>query len=187
VALPIDPGEHVVVTRDPAGNETRATVTVAAGEAVRLELRVPEAALAPAPPAVPTPVVLPSRLLTAAPPVAADEPSSPLRSWAWIAGGIGVSGVVVGSIAGGVALAKKGEVSDHCRGEECNSTGKRAADAGQSAATVSTVAFGVGLVGLGTSLLLLLTSDTGTSSSTQLRPNVSLGADRAFAGLEGVF
>jgi hypothetical protein len=187
VALPIDPGEHVVVTRDSAGNETRATVTIVAGEALRLELRVPEAAAEQAPPAVATPLMLPPPQPTPDPPASTHERPSPLRTWGWIAGGIGASGVIVGSVAGGVALAKKGEVSDHCRGEECDSTGKRAADAGQSAATVSTVAFGLGLVGLGTSLVLLLTSDTEASASTKLRPNVSVGADRAFAGLEGVF
>jgi hypothetical protein len=188
VALPIDPGEHVIVTRDSAGNETRATVTIAAGEAVRLELRVPEAEPAvPAPVPVPPPVLTPPPLQAAEPPPAARSSSRPLRTWGWIAGGLGVSGVVVGSVAGGVALAKKSVVSDHCRGEACDSEGKRAADVGQSAATVSTVAFGVGLVGLGTSLVLLLTSDSAASGSAKLRPSVAVQADGAFAGFDGVF
>jgi hypothetical protein len=189
VALPIDPGEHVVVTRDPAGNETRTTVTIAPGEAVRLELRAPVAS--PAPPA---PVSVPVPVPTPPPPPQATEPSlvvressSSRRTWAWIAGGLGMSGVVVGSIAGGVALAKKGVVTDHCRGEECDSEGKRAADVGQSAATVSTVAFGVGLVGLGTSLVLMLTSESSPSGSARLGPSVGVGADGAFASFEGAF
>lgn len=191
VALPIDPGEHVVVTRDAAGNETRATIAIAAGEAARLELHVPQAAPAPVvtPPPVPTPPPV------ATPPPAPRDDSRPLRTWGWIAGGVGVTGVVVGSVAGGVALAKKSVVSDRCHGDACDAEGKRAADAGQTAATVSTVAFGVGLVGLGASLWLLLTSDAAPSAgvkvpsraATTLRPNVAVTSDRAFVGVAGAF
>ena len=185
VALPIDPGEHVVVTRDAAGNETRATVVIGAGQVIRLDLRVPNPSPAP-PPVVPQAPKAPSILAPKAPKTAAPGPN-PLRTWGWVAGGVGVTGVVVGSIAGVVALGQKRVVDDHCRGLACDDEGKRAANSGQSAAAVSTVAFGVGLVGLGTSLVMLLTSDRETSASGNYRPTVAFGRDAAFAGLEGAF
>jgi hypothetical protein len=189
VALPIDPGEHVVVTRDAAGNESRATIAIAAGEAVRLELRLPEAprsenaaSVTPAPVLPPVPPLSP---LAPAPLRAQRSPA--LRTWGWIAGGLGLTSVAVGSMAGAVALGKKGTVSKHCRGEACDAEGKRAADAGHTAATASTVAFGVGLVGLGTSLVLLLTSDEPASASAKFRPTLELDREGASAGWEGVF
>lgn len=187
VALPIDPGEHVVVTRDAAGNEARSTIRIAMREAVRFELRVPEV-----PPPEIAALVLPGSASQPAPrapePVAAGpRPRPTVRTWGWVVGGVGVAGIAVGSIAGVAALAKKSTVSEHCRGEACDAQGKRAADSGHTAATVSTVAFGVGLVGLGASVVLLLTSEEPATARARVRPMLELGRERASAGVEGVF
>jgi hypothetical protein len=61
--------------------------------------------------------------------------------------------VIVGSVAGIVALNDKSEMDDDCSTvggqRQCGSAGLSAADSGKTAATVSNVAFVVAAVGLG--------------------------------------
>ncbi|WP_437640614.1 hypothetical protein [Sorangium sp. So ce854] len=93
-------------------------------------------------------------------------------------GGLGAAGLVLGGITGALVLGKKGVAAEHCGSKigvrdpgVCDATG---ADAGNSAITmarVSTIAFGVGLAGLGTAAVLYLTEPkhTGAASSARQR------------------
>jgi hypothetical protein len=179
VPLPVDPGEHVVVTRLPAGGEVRATVTLAFGEAKRLELQIP----AP-PPAVEAPGS--KHALSAN---AAGETNT-LRQWGWALGGVGLAGVLTGSITGIVVLQKKATVDDHCEETLCDGEGKKAADSGKTLATVSSVAFGVGLTAVAASIVLLIATEPSPAKSGQsagFTPRVHAGAEGAWLGLERAF
>ncbi len=142
--VPVDPGEHVIVFVGPDGARTEQRVVLAKGEHKTVVLgfaNAREAARA-ATPSVP------------APPSASAQQTSP---WVYITGGIGVAGILTGSIAGFMALRDKSTVDGNCNGSACrNESGKAAADAAKTEATVSTVGFGVGLAGLVSSVIIYL-------------------------------
>ncbi len=144
--LPVDPGPHTVEASAPKRDPWRSRVDVAAG-AGSVVAEVPE--LAHAKPPAPTIVVRvdPSR-------------GSTQRTIGWIVGGLGVAGVVVGSVAGIVSIDKHGKAKDACPDKtRCPDAASAAlwTDA-TTAGNVSTVGFVVGGVGIAASAVLLLTA-----------------------------
>jgi hypothetical protein len=158
VALPVDPGEHVVVTRTPGGPEHTQHFRIGLREHKRVELVVKQSGAAPRGPA--------------------RSSASGYRSSALVAGGIGVAGVVVGAVAGIVSIGKKKTVDDNCSGRFCNDEGLSAADDGRTAARVSTAGFAVGAAGLATAVVLWVLaprSREGSSAARRWIPTASLG------------
>jgi hypothetical protein len=158
VALPIDPGEHVVVSRAPGVPEERLTLTIGIGDSKRIELPfrpLPPPVTAP-PPAPPTTEKTARQSdFASAPP----DDGSTQRTWGYVATGLGAAGLLVGSITGALVLDRKATVNDECPTRDtCSKEGKQAADSGQSLAAVSTIAFGVGLAGIATGVVLIVTA-----------------------------
>ncbi|HEY3499812.1 MAG TPA: hypothetical protein VGK73_34210 [Polyangiaceae bacterium] len=178
VPLPVDPGEHVIVARLPGRGERRLTVTLSPGETKQLVLELPRES--PAPSAA-------GSAPTGAPPSEAN--GSKLRNWGWGLGAAGLTGVLVGSVTGMVVLKKKATVTDHCLGSACDAEGKSAADSGRNLATVSTVAFGVGVTAAVASVVILIATEPRSPkrASQALAPLVSLGPDGAWAGVAREF
>lgn len=179
LALPVDPGAHEIEVTAPGHEPKRIQVSLAEAENEALEVApgppLPEPVDAPGPASGPAP-----RPRAAAPPArdtAADGAGQ--RTLGFVVGGVGVAGIVVGSVAGVLALQKKNEVDDDCSdtgsGLECGPSGLDAAAAGNTYATVSTVAFAVGVVGLGVGGWLVL-------SSSDSRPSAAVGARAAPGG-----
>jgi hypothetical protein len=174
LALPVDPGQYLIVTRVPGGTDRETRVALQLGEQKRVALELSPAT----PPAVP--------LAAAAPPSserdaqANTNPNAPERARgngrktaAYVAGGIGLTGVAVGTVTGVLVLGKKQTVNDNCVGSACNDTGLAAATSGQHLATVSNVSFGIGIVGLAASAFMLLTGSpdqAGSEHATRLQP-----------------
>jgi hypothetical protein len=154
IALPIDPGEHVIVTRAPGVPEERLTITLQEGESKRLELPFRPV---PPPPTAPPVTEQPK---TADPPAdpPSDDDASAQRNLGYVAAGIGTMGLVLGAVTGALVLNKKAVVDTECEGHACSAEGKKAADSGQSLATMSTVGFVVGIAGLATGVTLVLTA-----------------------------
>ncbi|HEX6275732.1 MAG TPA: hypothetical protein VFZ53_21975, partial [Polyangiaceae bacterium] len=172
VALPVDPGEHVIVTRSPGEPEVRTTLRIELGEAKRLEL--PLQPKAPAPPApAPAPVAEPTS--RAAELEAAPSDGEAQRTLGYVAGGVGIAGLVVGAVTGLLVLDRKATVDEECVGHICSKDGKRAADSGQTLAAASTIAFGVGVAGLATGVALVL-----TAPADPKRAGAWLGVTRRF-------
>ena len=158
VALPIDPGEHVIVSRSPGHAEERLTINVTIGDAKQLELPFrPEAPPSTAPP-VPPPVTEKTALVSESESAPTGDDGASQRTLAYVAGGIGLAGIVVGAVSGALVLDRKATVNDECVAHVCSPEGKEAADSGQTLAAVSTIAFGVGLAGIATGVTLILTA-----------------------------
>lgn len=158
--LPVDPGDYVVVTRTPGGAEHQVTISVALGDAKRVALEVsaessaaPTAAAAQAPTAAALPL---GSAANSAPETPTDQQRS--KAPAYVAGGIGIAGIVVGSVTGLLVFGKKSTVSRECAGHVCSDAGVSAANSGKSLAIVSDIGFGVGIAGLATATILLLTA-----------------------------
>jgi hypothetical protein len=175
VMVRVDVGAHAIVVASPGKGQNTQSVTLAVGDRRRVDLDVPGAPPKP----------------RAAPPAAEPPPPSPPRPSGpsvapWIAGGIGVAGIVVGSITGGVVLAKKSVANEHCQGTACDAEGQRAVDTGRTLGWVSTIAFGVGIIGVGTAIVLLATGSSSASPSGA-RVVVTGTPSAPFIALDAVF
>ncbi|MBW2456474.1 MAG: hypothetical protein JRI68_18295 [Deltaproteobacteria bacterium] len=161
LAQPVDPGEHRFVVRTADGRMAEQVEHIQAGSSQRVTLQAP-GEVAPVAPLEP------------------DEPDEggdflfPMKTWALIAGGVGVAGIVVGGVTGGLVFAKKGDVEDNCADQVCNQDGKDAADSAATLGMVSNVTFAVGIVGLaaGTALWFLAPDDEAAGEEQAMRVTI---------------
>ena len=157
LAAPVDAGGHIVLVVRPGKPDRRFDVVLQEGE--RRELDVSE------PAAGPPPVVASAEPARRPPPptttASAGEPSTketPTVAYALL--GIGVAGLLTSAVTGAMALGKKSTMSAHCNGAvQCDQEGLDAASAGKTLSTISTIGFGVGLVGAGLGSYFLFTTD----------------------------
>jgi hypothetical protein len=185
VAIPVDPGEHVVRLEAPGHQRVEQTRLMREGEAITVQLTLGPATAAPGPTAAPAPPNTgPSR---------GGEGLTGMQAGGLVLGGIGVAGLGVGAVFGLITMGHASTVSVGCDAEAtegvtlCNGPdGPDAADAASTTGAVSTIGFGVGAAALaGGILLLVLGDDDGTDAA--LRPLV-VGDDRGgLLGARGRF
>ena len=185
IPLPVDPGEHAISTQLPGGPEHVQKLTIGVGESkqVIVEFVLPRSTGAAS--AAPAPTATSSSATPAAAPSA-----SGLRTWGYAAGGIGLAGVVLGSVTGLMSMNKKKTVDDNCDGPVCNQQGLSASEDGRTLANVSTVGFAVGIVGIAAGAILLIAAPrpkSTVSASLRLRPSVIVSPKGAAAGLGGAW
>lgn len=175
VALPVDPGEHVITARLATGAVHEQRVSI-----VRKEKKVVEVAWKAA-------SAGPSATGSAGP--GPDGPGVPgsgpsgRRIGAYVAGGAGVVGLALGGVMGGLALGAKGDVDAHCPDLKCDATGQKALDQGRTTSLVSTIGLGVGAAGLVTAAVLWLTEPKAAPQGTGAAGGPSARAGRAPAAL----
>ncbi len=171
VPVPVDPGDYQITANAP-GYEGFSQVVTVGEKAARASVTVPSlkklesdkalTAIAPAdalkPSASPEP---------GAPPAPSpDSVGKGQRTTAYVLGGVGAAGIVVGSIFGLQAISKNKDAEQHCpRGYKCDDAdGPALAEQARNAARVSTIAFGVGAVALVGGAVLFFTSPRGGGS-----------------------
>jgi len=163
--LPVDPGEYVVVTHVPGAAERETKVSIQLGENKRVALDVTQATAEPAAalaPTSPQPSLSPNSS-PAAPPTSGHGTGR--KTAAYIAGGVGVAGIALGSVTGILVFSKKHTVSGNCSGATCNDAGLAAANSGKNLALASDIGFGVGIAGLALGTILLLSSGSDTAEA----------------------
>jgi hypothetical protein len=143
VALPVDPGTHVVRAEASGRQPFERSVDIAASGSQREFVNVPVLATVPGG----------TEVAPGTEPKAAH--GSTVRTIGWITGGVGVVALGVGSVFGVKAFSDWDDRNQACKGgctPEAKAAGSRASDA----ATLSTVFFavGVGVVGVGAVLIL---------------------------------
>jgi len=152
VPLPIDPGEHYVMIDSPNRARLDRRFFINKGENKTVELEVAPSTGTDKPsrfvkPVEPVPTYLPPL-----------NPGMPARRVAaYVIGGVGVAGVLVGAITGAVTWGQKSPIDENCSGKFCNADGEAAKDLAAVSGTVSTVSWAVGLAGIATSAVLFLT------------------------------
>lgn len=153
IALPLDPGEHViVVTTDGGTREQKVTVVRGDHKAVTLELPVSGPSST-----TPTPVAQPTIAQTVEPPPKDEPKASSHVGFSLAMLGIGVAGLGAGAITGALTIGKKADIDKHCIGTVCSAQGKAAADDSKTLGAISTVAFIVGVVATSVSVVLFVT------------------------------
>ncbi|HEY8075831.1 MAG TPA: hypothetical protein VIF62_17010 [Labilithrix sp.] len=159
VALPVNPGAHVLVAAARGRAEGRAEITIAEGEAKAIEIAPGEPR--PEPPAE-------------QPRPAARRGTSPL---VWIGFGTAVAGVAVGSITGAIALGKASSAKDACPDHTCADPAMLDdVSAGRTFGTVSTIAFIVAGVGAAVGIYGLLARPSADATSIAIGPGALRGS-----------
>lgn len=169
VPLPIDPGEHYVATDAPDRARWEKRFFVAKGDHKTIDLDVapPDKARALrfAKPLAPVPNILPPL----------DPGPSAQRIAAYVTGGVGIAGLIVGIVTGSVAWGQKSTVEANCKHQLCNTEGEAASDKARTLGVVSTVTFVVGGVALATGIILFATEPG--------RPKLGAAPSRVLLGL----
>lgn len=169
VAIPLDPGEHLVTTRVEGAAPSETRVGLARGDIKSILLNVPR----------PAPVVVP------VPGVSLEAGPSGKRVGAFVAGGLGVAGLVVGAVTGGLAISEKSAVNDGCSDLGCTPEGKAAADRLKRFGTASTIGFVLGSAALAVGTVLFVVDRREAKGAPKLA--LSAGAGGVSVAVEGGF
>ena len=162
-ALPVDPGVHAITASAVGKEPWSGSVSVAPGPGTTT-LRVPALeAVAVAPIAAVTPLV--GATESAVGPAPAPGWSTQ-RKVALGVGGVGLVGIVVGSVFGAMTLSKVSGTKDHCSAGEkplCDPAGLKLYDDSKTTANVSNVALAVGGAAVIGGVVLFLTAPAGAA------------------------
>jgi hypothetical protein len=161
--VPVDPGTHVVDAASDLGATVRETFAVTEGEVHTLTLEAPPSKLAAHPPE-----------------------GGPTMSVGWLTLGTGVFAVVVGGTTGLLASDHKAKLDAACPAGACPPSAASDFEDYHTLRTASTVAYGVGAVGLvaGVALLLSAKGDPrGAASKANVPMRVVPSAAKHQAGL----
>jgi hypothetical protein len=160
VAMPVDPGTHVVEAGAPGKRSVDLSVDVPAS-AVRQSIEVPalaDAVVADSSAAGPGAVaaVEPKAGATAeAATESAPAPSHARATAGWIVGGVGIASIAVGSYFGLHSFSLWSERNGDCA-HGCNETAKNAGDDARQAATIADVTLGVGVAAVAVATYLII-------------------------------
>ncbi|MCC6213595.1 MAG: hypothetical protein IT376_01915 [Polyangiaceae bacterium] len=192
VPVPVDAGERKLVAR-AAGHAEWTSSAKVEGEGKTTRVAVPALERLPEPPPAeravePAPPPPPRAAAPAAPPPRAPEADAGTsqRTWGWVAGGVGLVGVGIGTVFGLRALSRNAEAEDECpRGDVCDTRrGVELTEEAKDAAFVSNVAVGLGAVALAGGVVLWLTAP---SAPEQVAVEVRPSTGGATLGLGGRF
>jgi len=156
----LNPGQHRVTIHAPGMIPHEQNVVLQERQRRRLDVQLQPVRKAPPQATAPPAAVGPS----AVEPADARAAISPL---AWAAFGVGAAGLVVGTVAGAIAVSQDSALEDDCPNELCPEAKKPDFDRMVATANVSTAGFVVAGVGATVGVILLLTSDTATDESAE--------------------
>lgn len=167
----VNPGTHQIVARSQ-GRELRRDVLVAESQAIEVPLPFDSDAKPAATPAAPS-----ASAEEPAPPPAADATAPSERhglpALAYAGAGVGLVGLVVGGVAGVSAISHKNAAKKDCVGASCPPSTWSDLDSARQMATVSTVGFVAGLLGVAVAGgALLLDKPAPTTRAWNVSPEV---------------
>lgn len=150
-ALPVDPGEHLVVVTAPSREERRYTVKVDQGKTERLMVE-------PGAPVQKAPEAKEQKQAPEAPQPLPPKGLGTVRTVGLVVGGVGLASIGVAIATGLILPGKKSVVDAHCGADSlCDKTGYEAAQSGQTLSAVNTAMWFVGGIvsGVGVALILV--------------------------------
>jgi serine/threonine-protein kinase len=188
--VPVDPGAHVVEAIAPGRTAWSSKVEVSSGANVTVEVPVLGEPTHYKDPVVTTRT--PAR--APEPPPAPPAPPRPGRSrriFAIAVGAVGIVSLGVGGVFGLSASSKKSDALDgHCNDMfQCrDQAGVDLVKDAQSAATISTVAIGIGAAAVAAGVVLYVTAPSGeTEKATAVRVTPVVGPSVFAVGVSGGF
>jgi hypothetical protein len=177
VPLPIDPGEHALVVKSPGRVDRAYKVTVAEGQTTEMWLE-PGALL---PPEALNPTAGANRGVNA------KSSDNGHRTTGAVLLGLGTAGLATSAIAGAITLSAKKTVDSGCDADKnCSQDAIDAGDRGRTMATVSTIAFGVGLAAtVGGIYFLLKHGSEGKAVESSTSVSMAVVPGQAFVSVKG--
>jgi hypothetical protein len=169
IELPLDPGSHDLLVSAPNRSDAKLTVMLEPGKTTKVEVAPGGVVAAPI-------TSTPASITPMAPAGSADTRSSGKgRTLGYVFVGVGVAGLVVGGVAGVLALNAKQTNNSHCNEitRTCDATGRDAASSGRLFGPMTTAGLAVGVVGLGLGTYFLVKSGKGTENQTALMTQAS--------------
>jgi hypothetical protein len=161
-SVQVDPGEHHFRFTAPGGIVIDKTIVIREGEKERRESIVVGAVAPPA--AQPTPLASPA---TTAPPPSSEDAGANRRAIGLVVGGAGLVGLAVGTIFGVLASSSASSSKNECSTASCGASYSKSVSDYNTAstdATVSTVAFIAGGVGVAAGAILFFTAPSGAAT-----------------------
>ena len=169
-AIPVDPGSHVVEAVAPGKKKWSVTIDVQPGSQLAVAIPALETDAAP--------------LAGSAVPVKRDDSASASgrgstqRIVALGVGGLGLAGLVVGSIFGLQAKSNWEDAKPHCTNyPRCSPEGLSLGEDADRAAVVSNISFAVGIAGLAGGAALWFTAPSAGATASGRRAPLSVGFD----------
>ena len=163
VGMPVDPGAHQITASAPSKQSYEQTIQIDSGST---SIKIPKLKSTAIDASESPPPVLIDHDVAKKP--VSDEPSrhgSGQRSAGIVIGAVGLVGLGVGSYFGLHAMSKWNERKDQCT-PGCTEGAKSAGDAAKSAALISDLGFGVGIVALGVGTYLVLSAKPSSESAS---------------------
>jgi hypothetical protein len=150
-------GQTEVLVETPGHGPVKRTLTLAAGQKAALTIDAQSGELPGGPPPPPPLPPLP-------------EPTSPLRTWAYVAGGVGAAGLVTFAITGVMARSTYNDLNNACQGGPCPPDKTGEISSGKTQQTVANVGLVIGIAGVaaGATLFVLSLPKASPAASTGL-------------------
>jgi hypothetical protein len=167
---PVMPGTSEVVVETPGKEPVKKTVTLGAGEKTALTI---DAGGPPASAVVVAPVV----------PERPKEDGPDLRTYAYIAGGVGAVGLLTFGVFGAMASSRFSTVKDECGTRPCPESKRDLVEGGQTYQTLANIGLVVGIIGAGTGVTLFLLS----KPKKPMEGTTSAVIGPSYFGLQGTF
>ncbi len=157
---PVMAGTTDVVVITPGHADVSRSVTLAAGASTALTIDAQSGAAESSASAA---AIAPS-------PVESPGHGVPLRTWAYVAGGVGVAGIATFAISGALAHSAYDDLQTSCGGGPCPSSRADDISSGKTKQTVANVGLAIGIVGVaaGATLFVLSLKKKAEGPSTAL-------------------
>jgi hypothetical protein len=168
---PVAAGSADIVVETPGRAPVRRTVTVAAGQ--KLQMTIDAQSVETAPPPAPAQPLAPE-------PDQTSRSISP-RTWAYVAGGVGVAGLVTFGIFGAMAKSTYDDLDSACHGGPCPASKSDQISSGKTQETIANVGLTIGIVGLATGAALFVFAKPKSASASTAAVVVGPG----WMGLKG--
>ena len=178
-AVPVDPGDHLVEVSAPGKKKWSKPVDVRPGAQIVVELPELEADSSSAASGVAT---------SGDYATSSGNRGSSQKIVAAAVGGVGVVGLVLGSVFGLKASSNWSDAKSQCTNypNGCSEEGVRLGDDAKGAATVSTIGFAVGVAGIAGGAILWFTAPSGSRERASA-DSLGVGFDGQKFVLRGAF
>jgi len=166
VPLPVEPGHHTITATAPKKLDWTTTFDTA-NDGATTAVKVPALLDAPEPVVKPPLVIAPPPQPLAPPPIEQPRGTSTLRVAALVTGGVGVVGVVVGSVFGAIAISTKADAG--CQGTVCPDAASRSSlESAKGRADVATISLITGATLIVGGIVMWLVAPPRARSTAQI-------------------
>jgi hypothetical protein len=170
---PVAAGGAEIVVETPGHSPVKRTVSLAAGQKMQLTIDAqPQEASAVA--AAPSP---------AEPPPERHGFAMTPRTWAYVAGGVGVVGLATFGIVGAMAQSTYNDLGSACHNGPCPASKADEISSGKTQETIANVGLAVGVVGLAAGVALFIFGKPSSAPS----PSAAVVVGPAWAGMRGTW